>query len=109
MANLLARHTKMTVIEARDNMRIEPNHVFMIPPGKFIRIADNGLFLDEPITQRGLRLPIDYFFRSLADARGDRAIGVVLSGTGSDGALGLKEIKGGWRHGDGANPRYRRI
>ncbi|MEZ5931687.1 MAG: chemotaxis protein CheB [Alphaproteobacteria bacterium] len=94
MADLLARHTRMKVIEARDNMALQPDHVFMIPPGKFIRIADNGLFLDEPVTERGLRLPIDYFFRSLAEARGDRAIGIVLSGTGSDGALGLKEIKG---------------
>lgn len=93
MAELLNRHTAVPVLEAEDGMRIEPNHVYMIPPNKFIRIADHGLFLDEPTHRRGLRMPIDYFFRSLAEARREAAICVILSGTGTDGTQGLREVK----------------
>lgn len=93
MVELLSRHTKMPVREAEDAMPLERNTVYMIPPGKFLKLVDHGLFLDEPIQSRGMRLPIDYFFRSLAEVRGERSIGIVLSGTGSDGTLGIKEIK----------------
>lgn len=93
MAELLARHAAVPVVEAGDGMAIEPNHAYMIPPNKFLRIADHGLFLDEPTHRRGMRMPIDYFFRSLAEARAEAAICVILSGTGTDGSLGLKEIK----------------
>ncbi len=93
MADLLSKYTSMTVIQAEDAMAIQPNHVYMIPPNKFIKLQNGGLFLDKPVKQRGLRLPIDYFFRSLAEHRRERAVAVVLSGTGSDGTLGIKEIK----------------
>ena len=93
MAKLLAKHTAMPIIQVDDATVIEPNTVYMIPPNKFIRIQGNGLFLDQPVRRRGVRLPIDYFFASLADERHERAVGVVLSGTGSDGADGLRRIK----------------
>lgn len=93
MADLLSRHTEMHVVQAEHDMPVEPNHVYMIPPNKFIKLQNGDLCLDEPVKKRGLRMPIDYFFRSLAEQRRERAIGIVLSGTGSDGTLGLREIK----------------
>jgi two-component system CheB/CheR fusion protein len=93
MAELLARHTAMPIVEVEETLVIEPDTVYMIPPGRFIRIAGGALFLDDPVRKRGLRLPIDYFFSSLARARQQRGVGIVLTGTGSDGAEGLREIK----------------
>jgi two-component system CheB/CheR fusion protein len=94
MAEQLARWTSMPVAEAQDAMRVEPNHVYVIPPNKYVRLADRGLFLDQPVKQRGIRMPIDYFFRSLAEVQREQAICIILSGAGSDGTLGLKEVKG---------------
>ena len=93
-ADLLARHTSMQVVEARDQMPVEMNHVYMIPPNKYLTTHDSVLQLSEPVLRRGLRMPIDNFFRSLAEAYEERAIGIILSGTGSDGTLGVKAIKG---------------
>lgn len=93
MADLLARHTRMEVKQAEDDMHLERNTVYVIPPGKFLRLIDHGLFLDEPVKEKGIRLAVDYFFRSMAEVRGERSIGIVLSGTGSDGTLGIQEIK----------------
>jgi two-component system CheB/CheR fusion protein len=93
MADHLGRWTSMPVIEAQDAMRVEPNHIYVIPPNKYIRLADHGLFLDQPVKQRGIRMPIDHFFYSLAEVQRERAICIILSGTGSDGTLGLKEVK----------------
>ncbi|MEZ5393011.1 MAG: chemotaxis protein CheB [Bryobacterales bacterium] len=94
MADLLSKYTAMPVVEIRNATPLEPNKVYMIPPNKYLKMHDSGLFLDQPVKQRGMRMPVDYFFHSLAEARGARAIGVILSGTGSDGTLGAKEIKG---------------
>lgn len=94
MAELLSRHTEMPVQQVEGTVLIEPDHVYMIPPNKYLKIEDGWLHLDEPVKQRGMRMPIDYFFRSLAGACRERAIAVVLSGTGTDGTLGIKEIKG---------------
>lgn len=93
MADLLGRQTKMKVVQAENEMPLSPNAVYVIPPGKFIRLIDHGLFLDEPVEEKGIRLSIDYFFRSLAETRGEKSIAIVLSGTGSDGTLGIREIK----------------
>ena len=93
MADLLARHTRMEVKQAEDDMHLQRNTVYVIPPGKFLRLIDHGLFLDEPVKEKGIRLAVDYFFRSMAEVRGERSIGIVLSGTGSDGTLGIQEIK----------------
>lgn len=93
MPELLQRTTEMKVWQATDHMKILPNHVYVIPPNKNISVVNGYLFLSEPVELRGLRLPIDYFFRSLADDQHEKSIGMILSGMGSDGSLGLKAIK----------------
>lgn len=93
MADLLARMTSMKVVQAENEMALSPNTVYVIPPGKFIRLIDHGLFLDDPVEERGIRMSIDYFFRSLAETREEKSIAIVLSGTGSDGTLGIREVK----------------
>lgn len=93
MPTLLQRITSMKVFQATDRLPVKPNQVYVIPPNKSMSILNGTLHLFEPIETRGLRLPIDYFFRSLADDRRDKSVGIVLSGMGSDGSLGLKAIK----------------
>jgi two-component system CheB/CheR fusion protein len=93
-AQLLARHTAMPVIEVKDLMPVKVNRVYIIPPNKYLTISDSTLHLSEPVLQRGMRMPIDHFLRSLAEAQREKAIGVILSGTGTDGTLGVRAIKG---------------
>ena len=93
MVDLLAGHTPLTVQQAADGMPLEPEHVYLIPPGVYLSIRGGALRLSEPHERHGARLPFDFFLRSLADELGKRAICVVLSGTGSDGSLGLKAVK----------------
>jgi two-component system CheB/CheR fusion protein len=93
LVELLQRSTPMPVVQIKDRMKIEPNHVYVIPPNKDLSILHGVLHLLEPAAPRGLRLPIDFFFRSLADDRQGQSIGVILSGMGSDGTLGLRAIK----------------
>lgn len=93
LPELLQRATEMKVLQVSDHMLIKPNQVYVIPPNKSMSILNDSLYLFEPVETRGLRLPIDYFFRSLAQDRQERSIGVILSGMGSDGSLGLKAIK----------------
>jgi two-component system CheB/CheR fusion protein len=93
MAELLQRSTNMSVTEASDNLKVKPNCIYVIPPNKSMSILDNVLYLFEPLESQGLRLPIDIFFRSLANDKKEKSIGVILSGMGSDGSLGLKAIK----------------
>lgn len=93
MSEVLQRATPMKVQRARDGMRVRPDCVYVIPENRDMTIEQGQLRLCEPTTPRGLRLPIDIFFRSLAAERKEHAIGVVLSGMGSDGTLGLRAIK----------------
>jgi chemotaxis methyl-accepting protein methylase len=93
MAELLQRGTSMHVFQVKDRMRVEANCVYVIPPNKDMSILHGVLHLLNPVAPRGLRLPIDFFFRSLADDRQEHSIGVILSGMGSDGTLGLRAIK----------------
>ena len=93
LGELLQRATGMPVHEAMDLQRIEPNTVYVIPPNAELTVAGGLLHLTAPSQPRGQRLPIDVLFSSLARALGERAIGVVLSGMGSDGTLGLRAIK----------------
>ena len=93
MPELLGRHTKMKVVEAEDEMDVRPNHVYVIPPNADLAILHGELQVLEPAAPRGLRMPIDYFFRQLAADQKEKAIGIILSGMGSDGTLGLKAIK----------------
>ncbi|MHB8766500.1 MAG: chemotaxis protein CheB, partial [Deferrisomatales bacterium] len=94
LAELLQRFTPMPVCQVEDGMAAEPDRVYVIPPNRELAILHGTLHLLEPALRRGLRMPIDAFFRSLAADRGEGAVGVVLSGTGTEGTLGLKEIKG---------------
>ena len=91
MENLLARHTKMPVAMVDKDTPIEANHVYLIPPGSIMHMGEGFLHLT-PKAPRGLTLPIDIFFTSLAENYGNRAIGIVLSGTGSDGTRGASAI-----------------
>ncbi|MGM0677057.1 chemotaxis protein CheB [Ectothiorhodospira marina] len=91
MANLLARHTRMPVITVRDAMELEAESIYLIPPGNLMTVSDGQLRLS-PKNPRALSLPIDLFFSSLAKEFGHRAIGVILSGTGSDGTRGSVAI-----------------
>lgn len=93
MAELLQRGTSMNVVQVTDGMHVQPNSVYVIPPNKDMSILHGVLHLLDPVAPRGLRLPIDYFLRSLADDQQERCIGVILSGMGSDGTLGLRAIK----------------
>ena len=91
MASLLARHTRMPVVVVEENLPIAPNQVFLIPPGSIMHM-DGRLLRLTPKNPRTLTLPIDVFFQSLATHHGDHAVGVVLSGTGSDGTRGAGAI-----------------
>jgi two-component system CheB/CheR fusion protein len=93
LAELLQRATPMPVVQVKDRLRIAPDSVYVIPPNKDMSILHGVLHLLEPAAPRGLRLPIDFFFRSLADDCQSLSIGVILSGMGSDGTLGLRAIK----------------
>jgi two-component system CheB/CheR fusion protein len=93
MPELLQRITPMKVAQAENHMQVKPDCVYVIPPNKDLSILHGKLYLLDPVESRGLRLPIDFFFRSLADDQHERAIGVILSGMGSDGTLGLRAIK----------------
>ena len=93
MAELLQRSTRMPVGQVKDRQKVTPNRVYVIPPNKDLSILHGVLHLLKPSAPRGLRLPIDFFFRALADDCQDRSIGVILSGMGSDGTLGLRAIK----------------
>jgi chemotaxis methyl-accepting protein methylase len=93
MPELLQRTTGMEVFQVKDRMRVMPNCVYVIPPNKDMSILHGVLHLFDPTAPRGLRLPIDFFFRSLAEDWQEHSIGVILSGMGSDGTMGLKAIK----------------
>ena len=90
---VLQTNTKMPVIQVTETVKIAPNHVYVIPPTKYLAMVDGEIRLIEPETIRGKRVPIDLFFRTLADAHGKNAVCVILSGTGADGASGLKRVK----------------
>ena len=93
LVELLLRMSPIPVVQVVDGTTVKPDHVYVIPPNADMSIVHGVLHLLEPVAPRGLRLPIDFFFRSLADDRRHRSIGVVLSGMGSDGTLGLRAIR----------------
>lgn len=93
MNELLARYTKMVIHQVEDGMQVEENHIYLIPPRKNMTIFKGKLFLSEHESGRTLNFPIDIFFKSLAVDQEKNAIGIILSGTGSDGAFGIRAIK----------------
>ncbi|MEJ2366565.1 MAG: chemotaxis protein CheB [Deltaproteobacteria bacterium] len=94
MPGLLEKHTEMKISTANSGQKIEPNHLYIRPPGRDVVVKNRTLYLQEPSEGRGIQLTIDIFFRSLAEDLGELAICIILSGAGSDGTLGLKSIKG---------------
>ena len=93
MVELLAVHTAMQVVQVADGMLVERDHVYLNPPGTYLAIAAGTLRLSKPLERHGARMPFDFFLRSLAEDCGERAICAILSGTGTDGSLGLKAVK----------------
>ena len=93
LSELVRRYTRMEVFEVEDGMVVRPNCTYIIPPNHDMAFLNGALQLLEPVAPRGQRLPIDFFFRSLALDQRERAIGIVLSGTGSDGSQGARAIK----------------
>ena len=93
MPEILQRITSIKVDQVQDQMEVKPNHIYVIPPNKDISLLHGKLHLFDPMHARGLRLPIDFFFHSLASELRQQSIGVILSGMGSDGTQGLHSIK----------------
>jgi len=93
MVELLSKKTAMPVHRAEDAMEVLPNHVYLIPPKKNLTIFHGKLLLSDQDHSRGINLPIDLFLRSLADDQADRAVAIILSGTGSDGMRGVRAVK----------------
>ena len=94
LTELIRRYTRMQVFEeVVDGMKVRANCAYIIPPNRDMAFLNSSLQLLEPTAPRGHRLPIDFLFRSLASDQHERAIGIVLSGTGSDGTLGVRAIK----------------
>ena len=94
LTEILQRVTAMPVVEARDQMAVEQNRVYVIPPNRDMAIFHGVLQLSVPAEPRGQRMPIDAFLRSLAEDQGEKAVGIILSGTGTDGTQGLRAILG---------------
>ena len=94
LTEILQRSTTMPVFEIQDQMKVAPNSVYVIPPNRDMAIFHGALQLNVPEQPRGQRMPIDAFLRSLAEDQGERAVGIILSGTGTDGTLGLRAILG---------------
>ena len=93
LPQLLQRLTPMTVVEVADGMVVQAGHVYVIPPNHDLSLLHGKLHLLDPASPRGLRLPIDFFLRSLAEDQREKAIAVILSGMGSDGVFGLRAVK----------------
>jgi two-component system, chemotaxis family, CheB/CheR fusion protein len=94
LPELLQQRTKMPVLQVQDGVVVEPNAVYIIPPNKTLRLFHGVLQLLDPPETRGTKLPINSFFTSLAEDQKSNAVAVILSGTGTDGTLGLRAIKG---------------
>ncbi|HEX5364245.1 MAG TPA: chemotaxis protein CheB, partial [Gallionella sp.] len=95
LTEILQRNATIPVLEAQDQMSVQPNHVYVIPPNRDLSIFHGKLLVTVPTMPHGQRMPIDGFLRSLSEDMADRAIGIILSGTGTDGTLGLRAILGG--------------
>lgn len=93
MPELIQKSTKMKLFQAEDGMIVQPNHIYVAPANRDIAILNGIIQLIEPIEAHGFRLPIDFFFTSLAQDLGDKAICIILSGMASDGTAGLKVVK----------------
>ncbi len=94
MPELIQRTSRIPVSQAEEGTSVEPDHAYIIPPNKDMSILNGKLVLLHPAESRGFRHPIDFFFRALAQDQGPNAVCIILSGTGTEGTLGLKAVKG---------------
>lgn len=94
LGELLQRRTRMPVLEAQEGAVVQPNHVYVTPPNRYLTIEKRALRLAVPQETRGMRMAVDHFLRSLAHDQGEHAIGIILSGNGSDGTLGVRTLNG---------------
>ena len=94
MDSLLKRYTGMNIMHVQDGIRVRPNHIYLNPPDMDVSIMNSTLYLIKPMETHAVRLPIDQFFRSLAEDQREKAVCIICSGTGSDGTLGMKAVKG---------------
>jgi PAS domain S-box-containing protein len=94
LSEIIQHETQMPVRQVTETVGVEPNTVYVIPPAKHLEMTDGIIRPRDPIREKGVRVPIDRFFRTLADAYGRKAVSIILSGTGTDGTLGMKHIKG---------------
>ncbi len=93
LAEVLQPHASMPVLQVTETVALQPNCIYVIPPGRNLSTIDSHLRLSEMEKQRRVRAPIDHFFRTLAKTHRERAVAIVLSGSGSDGALGIREVR----------------
>ena len=93
LSEIFSKFTTMTVVQVKDKMPVKRNQIYIIPPDKYLTIKDRKLILSQRKKTDGVYLPVDYFFQSLAKEEKNKTIGIILSGTASDGTLGLKAIK----------------
>ncbi len=93
LSEIFSKFTTMTVVQVKDKMPVKRNQIYIIPPDKYLTIKDRKLLLSQRKKTDGVYLPVDYFFQSLAKEGKNKTIGIILSGTASDGTLGLKAIK----------------
>ena len=94
MGELLQKYTLMEISEIKDGTLVKPNCIYIIPPGKDLKILHGTLHLLDPVSPHGFRHPIDLFFRSLAKDMKERAVGIILSGNGTEGTRGVRDVKG---------------
>ncbi|MBV8939421.1 MAG: PAS domain-containing protein [Alphaproteobacteria bacterium] len=94
LPDILKKCTTLPVAEAQNGVTLEPNHIYTSPPSHYLRLQQDRLLFDEIPADRGASLPIDYFFRSLAEEKKEKAICVILSGAGSDGTIGMHAVHG---------------
>ncbi len=93
LVEIIQRFTGMRVLQIEDGIEVEPDFVYVIPPGRYVSVSRNRLKLSKPSKSKSIRMPIDYFFKSLANNNPDKSACIIFSGMGTDGTLGLKEIK----------------
>ncbi len=93
LVEIIGRYTKMEVHTVEEGVHVQPNQVYIIPAEEYVYIEDNTLHRVKRTDLREKKMPVDLFFRSLAEAKGENAVAIVLSGTGTDGSLGVKDIK----------------
>ncbi|OPX58705.1 MAG: chemotaxis-specific methylesterase [Methanobacterium sp. PtaB.Bin024] len=93
MADLMSRYTPQKVVQAKDGMEVKPDHLYIIPPNKDMGIMNGKLQLMQPSQPHGMRFPINYFLKNLAEDQDEKSIAIIFSGYGSDGTIGIKAIK----------------